>query len=305
MSELILHHYDRSPFAEKVRLILGFKGLAWRSVEIPAIMPKPDYVALTGGYRRTPSLQIGADIFCDTQRIAAELERRQPKPSLYAAGGEGLNTALALWADKVLFWPAVRYTIGVYAEDIGPEFHADRAKMRGAEPNVAQVKAAAGPLLLQLHPLLGGIENMLVDGRDYLLGAAPALADFAVYHCVWFVRNSPKTAPELAPYGRLLAWMDRIQAIGHGERVAMDAKAALAIAKAAEPAPIDRSGNAQGDAPELGAGVAVGSDDNVPEAVVGELVAFTESEIAVRRDAGELGDIVVHFPRFGYRVKPA
>ena len=41
MSPLILHHYDFSNFAEKARLMLGFKGLAWRGVEIPPIAPKP------------------------------------------------------------------------------------------------------------------------------------------------------------------------------------------------------------------------------------------------------------------------
>ncbi|MDH5175928.1 MAG: glutathione S-transferase N-terminal domain-containing protein, partial [Gammaproteobacteria bacterium] len=54
MSELILHHFDWSPYAEKVRVLLGIKGLAWRSVQIPMISPKPDLTALTGGYRKTP-----------------------------------------------------------------------------------------------------------------------------------------------------------------------------------------------------------------------------------------------------------
>jgi glutathione S-transferase len=83
MSELILHQYAISPFAEKVRLILGFKRLAWRSVLIPPVMPKPDVIALTGGYRKTPVLQIGADIYCDTALIARVLEMRQPTPTLY------------------------------------------------------------------------------------------------------------------------------------------------------------------------------------------------------------------------------
>jgi len=56
MSELILHHYPNSPFAEKIRLILGHKKLPWKSVFIPMIMPKPDLTALTGGYRKTPVL---------------------------------------------------------------------------------------------------------------------------------------------------------------------------------------------------------------------------------------------------------
>ncbi|MDP1969054.1 MAG: glutathione S-transferase N-terminal domain-containing protein, partial [Burkholderiaceae bacterium] len=62
MAELILHHYANSPFSEKVRLILGYKSLAWKSVLVPSLMPKPDVQALTGGYRKTPILQIGADI---------------------------------------------------------------------------------------------------------------------------------------------------------------------------------------------------------------------------------------------------
>jgi glutathione S-transferase len=77
MSELILHHYAMSPFAEKTRLILGYKQLVWRSVLIPPVMPKPDVIALTGGYRKTPALQIGADIYCDTALIARVLEARQ------------------------------------------------------------------------------------------------------------------------------------------------------------------------------------------------------------------------------------
>ena len=83
MADLILHHYPNSPFAEKIRLILGYKKLAWKSVIIPSISPKPDVVALTGGYRKTPILQIGADIYCDTALIGDVLEHLQPEPSLY------------------------------------------------------------------------------------------------------------------------------------------------------------------------------------------------------------------------------
>ena len=64
MTELILHHYPTSPFSEKIRLIMGYKKLAWKSVIVPQIQPKPDVVALTGGYRKTPFLQVGSDIYC-------------------------------------------------------------------------------------------------------------------------------------------------------------------------------------------------------------------------------------------------
>ena len=84
--DIILHHYDTSPFSEKVRLLLGLRGLSWGSVIQPVIMPKPDLTPLTGGYRRIPVLQIGADVYCDTQVILAELEARHID---YVRGAQG------------------------------------------------------------------------------------------------------------------------------------------------------------------------------------------------------------------------
>jgi len=111
MQQLILHHYPTSPFAEKVRLIFGFKGLSWSSVLIPTIMPKPDLTALTGGYRKTPVMQIGADIYCDTALIAEVIEAISPQPTLFASGIAGASRILAQWADSTLFWTTVAFTM--------------------------------------------------------------------------------------------------------------------------------------------------------------------------------------------------
>ena len=113
MHELILHHYPTSPFAEKARLMLGYKQLSWRSVEIPRIMPKPDLTALTGGYRKTPVLQVGADIYCDTLLILREIERRHPEPSLYPGVPEGLANALSYWVERTTFVPAAALATSV------------------------------------------------------------------------------------------------------------------------------------------------------------------------------------------------
>src|SRR5438105_14943522 len=97
MNELILHHYATSPFSEKVRLVLGYKGLAWKSVTVPVILPKPDVVALTGGYRRTPFPQIGADIYFDTALICRLIRRIPPGPPPYPGSAGGMQTILAQW----------------------------------------------------------------------------------------------------------------------------------------------------------------------------------------------------------------
>ena len=111
MTDLILHHYPMSPFAQKIRLALGYKRLAWRSVLIPAVMPKPDVVALTGGYRRTPVLQVGADIYCDTALVCDVLEHVQPEPMLYPPALRGVARVFAQWADTTLFWAAMAYSL--------------------------------------------------------------------------------------------------------------------------------------------------------------------------------------------------
>ena len=84
-SQIILHHYPQSPVSEKVRVVLGIKGLDWKSVEIPRLPPKPNLMPLTGGYRLTPVMQIGADIFCDSLAIIREIDRRHPTPTLFPA----------------------------------------------------------------------------------------------------------------------------------------------------------------------------------------------------------------------------
>src|SRR6185436_5872605 len=138
MSELILHHYDTSPFSEKVRLMFGIKGLAWRSVIQPVIMPKPDLIPLTGGYRRIPVLQIGADVYCDSQAILAEIEARHPDPPVI----RGADWAVNLWADRLWFQSSVAVIFARMGDQVPKEFIADREKLSGRPFDVKAMKAA-------------------------------------------------------------------------------------------------------------------------------------------------------------------
>ncbi len=102
MGEIILHHYAGSHFSEKIRRILAYKRAPWRSVEHPVIMPKPDLTALTGGYRRVPVLQIGADVYCDTACIVRRLEQLLPDPVCIPNRERGLIGLIEDWADNRL-----------------------------------------------------------------------------------------------------------------------------------------------------------------------------------------------------------
>ena len=277
MTDIILHHYDTSPYSEKVRLGLGLKGLAWASVEIPVIMPKPDLTALTGGYRKTPVLQIGADIYCDSQLIMRELERRHPSPGFYPAG-RGAADALAWWAEKTMFSPAVGIAFAKRPDALPDGFLEDRAKFSGRNIDPAAMMAALPYLFDQLRAHLHWLDQMMADGRSFLQGAAAGLADLAAYHPIWFLqRNFGPAAAPLGGFPRLLSWAERVAAIGHGD-------------------PIGR---------QPGQRVTVTPDDTGRDPVVGELVASGVDEITIKRNDPAVGEVSVHFPRAGFAVTPA
>ncbi len=304
--ELILHHYDYSSFSEKVRLIFGLKSLAWRSVIIPAVAPKPNLTPLTGGYRRTPVLQIGADIYCDTALIARELERRFPTPTLFPGDQRGLTAALAMWIEEPFFWPMARYVTGRNAEKAGATFHADRAAMRGKpDPGIARIKADADKQLPAMRIQFAWLDDMLADGRRFMLGEQPGLLDFTCYHAAWFLDGfEPDTWPGLADYRHITAWMQRVAAIGHGTRGEMEPQEALAIARQATPQTPPPSPQVPPEC-RLAGRIGIRAADNSQEIVVGEVVYCDVDEVALARHDESVGDVIVHFPRNKYSIRPA
>jgi glutathione S-transferase len=305
VSEIILHHYPTSPFAEKVRIALGIKGLAWRSVSIPMIMPKPDLMPLTGGYRKTPVMQIGADIYCDTQCIVRELERRFPEPSLYRGTDAGTANALAFWSERNVFSPTVGMVFGLRPGVLPPGFLEDRSRMSGRELNPERLRAAKPLLVDQLRPHYSWFEAMLADGRAFLTGQYPTLVDCAVYNPCWFIRSNIGVVAPLDELPRLQAWMDRVAAIGHGRPLELSSQEALAIARAAKPQTASREDAHDPFGRKPGMRVEVTPDDMGKDPVVGELITSSVDEIVIRRDDAQVGEVAVHFPRAGFVVKPA
>jgi glutathione S-transferase len=303
---LILHHYDFSNFAEKARLMLGFKGLAWRSVEQPPILPKPDLVPLTGGYRRIPVLQDGADLWCDTRLIARELERRVPVPTLFPEATRGAADAIAWWAEHQFMRPVALFVSGINADHMPAGLHDDRARLHGLPlPSIEAVRKAAVRNLHLVRPQIAWLAEMLQDGRSYLLGDAPCIADFAAYHVVWFFRGRHiDCRQELAPYPCLLAWRDRMAAIGHCKRTEIDPGEALAMAHNAEPTAPRPSHPQDGD-PRPGEPARVRPGDNARDWVEGVVTFVDAHEIALVREDPAVGRVAVHFPRLGYDWRAA
>ncbi|MBF7729060.1 glutathione S-transferase family protein [Pseudomonas sp. N040] len=306
MSELILHHYPESLYSEKVRLILGMKNLSWKSVLIPMVMPKPDLMPLTGGYRRTPILQIGNDVYCDTALIAETLERLAPQPSLYPQGLKGVAESLAQWGDNYLFWAAMGYfyqsegisqALSALSPEMAQNYVNDRAALLASRPQISLAENHAA-LLVYLQRL----QQMLEGGQPFLLGASASLADVCCYHPLWILQMVPATACLLQGYPLVLAWLERVKAIGHGQRSELSALEALAIAKQ-HPASSIHSQASDIPGIALGDQVQIMPSDYGLDPVQGELVLVESNHMAVRRHDERAGTVVVHFPRIGYHIK--
>ena len=300
MTDILFHQYESSPFSEKVRVCLGIKGLDWSAVDEPVIMPKPELVALTGGYRRIPVMQIGADIYCDSQLIVRELERRWPTPTLLPGGDAGLGHAIALWTDRTMFMAAVAIIFGGLGDNVPTAFIEDRKALSGRSFDIPAMRAAVPHMTMQLRAHAALLSEQLSDGRAFLTGAQPGLADANAYYNFWFIRSAyPPAAGIFEDLPHLPDWLERVRAIGHGQRTEVTRVEALRTARAAEPAALAVQPNPDA---LIGRQVAVGADDYGCDQVRGTLIAASEHQLSVLRTDPELGQIVVHLPRIGFAI---
>ena len=297
---IILHHYDASPFSNKVRMLLGLKGLAWKSVVTPNMMPKPDLVPLTGGYRRAPVMQIGADIYCDSQMIMAEIERRHAEPN----ADFGASWPINLWADRMWFQHSVALIFGLLGDKVDPAFVEDREKLSGRPFNVKAMAAAVGHSKTQWRAQAAWIEQALAaDGREFLFGSEPSISDLAAHMNIWFVSSVfPEVAEELVDGLDLVhRWRARLEEFGQGSRRELDPADALAMAAEAEPdSRWQATGCAQSEGLSAGDPVIVSADDYGRDPIRGDLVALTDNRIVIRRSDDATDQLNIHFPRTGF-----
>jgi len=304
MSGVILHQYPTSPYGEMVRVALGIKRLAWSRVEQPNIMPRPFLTPLTGGYRRIPVMQIGADIYCDTGLILRELDRRFAAPPLAPKAGAGVGWAMRNWAERAWFGASVAVVFGARADQTPEQFIKDREALTGRPFDTQAMKQAAPLMGDQWRANADLLNTQLAEGGPWVLGAGPTAADLAAYLNIWFLRSGHPSAFARLTSGMsaLKNWVLGMDAIGHGAPTDLDAEAAFKVAAASEPEPPRPSQDGEPQAIAPGTAVSVMPDDYGRNPVTGIVTYVSAQEIAIRRQAEGAGDVVVHFPRAGFLV---
>jgi glutathione S-transferase len=297
---VILHQYDMSPFSEKIRKILGHKNAPWHAVTQSMWLPRPHLTPMTGAYRRIPVMQIGADIYCDTRLIARKLDALFPEPPLFPKGLEAAADSITQWADRHMFGATVPIVFTQLGAMLPPQLMADRKKMR-PDLDPAALLALVPDLKNEVRVFASSLERTLSQG-GFLLGKTFSVADASVYHTLWFVRNAPDAGAILSQFPGVQRWLGVIDGMGQGQRQEMTPEAAMAIAKAAEPAPASTKDAHDPNGLTPGTTVRISSDDLPQDRFEGEVLALDVDEVVILRHSPECGAIALHFPRAGYRI---
>jgi glutathione S-transferase len=314
MSAWILHHYPLSPYAEKVRLMLGYKGASWRSVEVSIIPPRPGLQRVLGAFRRIPVLQRGADFFCDTRLIAEVLDSVTPLPPLFTPESRALSTLLANWAEPRVFvmMGPVRFqtrddVLPLQEAGIHPgDFLRDRAPFMAPAVDTRRSASVRASARDHVTSYLSVLEDLLrAAGGAYLCGAKPAAADFSAYHTLWWLRQPPQRDSVLPRHAALREWADRMAAIGHGRVEPMSAGDALGEVGAAQSAPPWRPTWPALEDERVGQTVTLNADDYGRDAIDGTLSVVSDRHVTLTREVSGLGVVQVHFPKVGYEVSVA
>lgn len=303
MSDLILHHYAMSPFSEKVRAMLGYADLPWQSVITREMPPRPQLAELAGGYRKIPVAQSGADIFCDSRIIATEIAALARTPELVLENCSAEVQAYVQEVDLDLFFACLiaggtaalsrKVRDAMSLADIA-RFFWDRINLGRTASVKASSLRGAKPRVLQ-H--LARVEALLT--QDFIFGAKPCHADFSTYHSLWFMRDLGES-PLLDAFPKTLAWMDRIKAMGHGQRHEISAEQAHEIAKAATARAIPEEHRRDA---LIGRKVSISPSDYGKNATAGILVGATPVRWILARESQALGTLHVHFPKQGFKLK--
>ncbi len=300
MADLIVYNYPLSPFAEKIRLMLAYAAIPWKSVKVLEMPPRPVVDILTGGYRKIPVAQIGADIYCDTKTITTEIARIAEKPELALQNCAEDVQAFVRKADGEVFTAIVNSSAGLSALIVllkrtsllrTLRFIKDRAGMvRNSTMN--RVRPEEAKAIMRNH--LDQMESLLE--KDFLFGEEPCVADFSAYHSLWLAADI-KGQKLLQEWPGVSRWFQRMQAFGRGEAIEFADDQALDLAQAASPRPLGAQALA------VPRQVSIEPDDYARDPVCGLLVGEHDLGWVIRREHRRIGEVHIHFPKAGFILK--
>ena len=227
LDELLLYDASDSPFCLKARISLQLKGVPFRRV--PVTLGRLRELRRLNPLGQVPVLVQGTEVIVDSSRIARHLEARYPEPALIPRDptARAYATLVEEWADEALYFIVAAF------KWLNPVNRRAAVENTVSEMTGAALRPLVGHLLVRRErrryaawghtaATLGALEERmlenvaalagLLDGRPYLLGRRPMLADVAAFaQLCWLGRYVERRL--LAETPVVQQWLERIAAV--------------------------------------------------------------------------------------------
>ncbi|HEY9698194.1 MAG TPA: glutathione S-transferase family protein [Trichocoleus sp.] len=193
---LELYQFELSHYCEKVRLILDYKGLPYRKIDVTPGIGQLDIFRLSG-QRQVPVLKDGNETIADSTAIAFYLDQKYPDRPIIPTDPQQRALCLIMeeWADESIGMNSRKLLLGSLGQD--PGFRS--AVLPSSAPSLLKnlvesvpreafdllglgggfgadaVKSARKAMQQNLEAL-----SLILSDKPYLITDHPTLADFAV-----------------------------------------------------------------------------------------------------------------------------
>ena len=289
-------------------LLLGYLNQSYLSFIAPKGIPRPIEEELVGEYsRRIPILQIGADLYCDSQLIMKVLAKKNESDHLfnYPSFEEASN-----WIEKIeihgntSIFGSIKplELICAYFKNMPPnhawKFITDRAKL-GKTVKLPNADLPHEQKVNIAQTYLKEVDKQLSQQAFFLTNKMPTSVDFTAFTMIYYLDtiNKLKLAQGLPNLHR---WYQRMSTMGTGSFKEISGKECLHIARDTSPMPIDsqylNSSRIGQEITFTNKGFMAQMNSGVKGVVVGE----NNNVIILRRESPQVGVVHVHFPKLSY-----
>jgi glutathione S-transferase len=223
MSNIVLHQWEMSPFCNKVRRCLKYKGLDYTVVNYNGLLALG--AAKLSKVGKLPVLDFDGHRVQDSSAIAHYLDQKVPEKLLYPRDPKALAQARMWedWAGQSLYFYEIYFRMldpvslergldlvaegrPAYERAILKFVFKRRYPRKLKEQGLARLPRAQVEQLF--FDRLDDIETLL-DGRDYLGGSAPDIADFSVVGQLDELIRTSDLKGRILGYPRIAAWLSR------------------------------------------------------------------------------------------------
>jgi glutathione S-transferase len=223
---ITLYQLSTSPFTEKVRRALVYKGLEFEVQEVERATVAGGRYAKVSPTGKFPAIEHEGQSIWDSTDILHHLERAFPEPRLIPADPREAALAHVLedWADESLYfyemtmrlaWPHnLEAALDEFAAGMPgvPRDHLKKAILDG----VGAVTKAQGlgrkppeKVVADVQRHFGALDALL-EGRDWLVGAALSIADLAVISQLYALLYAVEAREALDATRNVKPWMTRV-----------------------------------------------------------------------------------------------